>query len=239
VDVVKLICFVKRNRALGAEEFHRRWREDHARRILDTPAAVKNVVRYEQNHRAVKDYERGGPELDGVAVQWFASMHDFVAMISDPEYQANVGPDEQELLDLDGLIVLFTDEEEVILDNRARQTRPATKLACLVKRKPGMSVDDFHRRWREVHGPLNRDIPSVARYFLRYEQNHRARKDYERAGGPDFDGAAIEWFPSARDFFAMTDEPAYHEIVAPDERNFLDVDGLVWILTDEEEVVIG
>jgi len=236
--VVKLICFVKRNPALGVEEFHRRWREDHARRILDTPAAVDNLVRYEQNHRALKDYERGGPELDGVALQWFTSMRDFMTMISDPEYRTKVVPDEHDLLDFGGLLVLFTDEEEGILDDRARQTRPATKLACLVRRKPGMSIDDFHRHWRDVHGPLNRDTPSVARHFLRYEQNHRALKDYDREGGPDFDGAAIEWFPSARDFFAMTTEPAYHEIVAPDERNFLDVDGLVWILTDQEEVVL-
>lgn len=112
--MVKLICFVKRNPALSIDEFHRHWREDHARKILANPAARRYLVRYEQNHRLGRDYERGG-DFDGVAIQWFRSARDFFAMISDPGYQAEVGPDERELLDLDGTIFLLTDAEETML----------------------------------------------------------------------------------------------------------------------------
>jgi len=107
-----------------------------------------------------------------------------------------------------------------------------------VKRRPGMTIDDFHRHWRTVHSPLNCDTPSIAQYFVRYERNHRARADYDR-GGSDFDGAAVEWYPSVQSFYDMIGEPAYRELIAPDEDRFLDRDSLVWLLTEREETIIG
>ena len=112
--VIKLICVVKRNPSLSIEEFHDHWRGRHARLISETPGVADRIVRYEQNHRAAADYKRGG-DFDGVAIQWFDSMDDFAAMVGDPEYQAHVAPDERELLDLDGLVWILTDEEEVVI----------------------------------------------------------------------------------------------------------------------------
>ena len=34
-------------------------------------------------------------------------------------------------------------------------------------------------------------------------------------------------------------EPAYRELIAPDEDRFLDRDSLVWLLTEREETIIG
>jgi hypothetical protein len=85
----------------------------------------------------------------------------------------------------------------------------------MVKRRPGMAIDDFHHHWRTVHSPLNCETPSIARYFVRYERNHRAKADYARPGASDFDGAAVEWYPSVRAFYDMIGEPAYGELIAP------------------------
>jgi len=234
--VLKLICFVKRNPSLSVDEFHARWRRDHAQKILDSPAAVDNVVRYEQNHRTADDYARGD-DFDGVAIQWYPSMRNFAAMIGDEQYQATVGVDEQEMLDLDCMLFIFTEPEEVVIAG-PEQRGGSTKLVCGVKRRPGMTIDDFHRHWREVHSPLNCNTPSIAQYFVRYERNHRARRDYER-GDPDLDGAAVEWYPSTTAFYDMIREPAYREVIFPDEERFLDRDGLVWLLTENEETIIG
>jgi uncharacterized protein (TIGR02118 family) len=235
--VLKLICFVKRNPSLSVDDFHAHWRGPHAQLILDSPAAVENVVRYEQNHRAVDDYARGG-DYDGVAIQWYPSMRNFAAMIGDPQYQASVGVDEQELLDVERLVFIFTEPEEVVIPGPEPRDGPMTKLICMVKRRPGMTSDDFHRHWRQVHSPLNCDTPSIARYFVRYERNHRARRDYERED-PDFDGAAVEWYPSVQAFYDMISEPEYRDVIAPDEQRFLDRDHLEWLLTDKEETIIG
>ena len=236
--MIKLICFVKRNPSLSVDEFHDHWRGQHARLISETPGVADRIVRYEQNHRAAADYERGG-DFDGVAIQWFESMDDFVAMVTDPEYQARVAPDEDVLLDRDGLAWILTDEEEVVIPGPERRDDPVIKLICMVKRRPGMEIDDFHRHWRTVHSPLNCDTPSIAKYFVRYERNHRNRHDYDREGASDFDGTAVEWYPSVQSFYEMIGEPAYRELIAPDEDRFLDRDHLEWLLTEKEETIIG
>jgi hypothetical protein len=236
--VIKLICFVKRNPSLSIEEFHDHWRGRHARLIRDTPGVADRIVRYEQNHRCAEDYERGG-DFDGVAIQWFDSMDDFVAMVADPEYQARVAPDERALLDLDGIVWILTGREEVVIPGPEERNAPVIKLVCMVKRLTGMSIDDFHRHWRTVHSPLNCDTPSIARYFVRYERNHRTPADYDRPGAAGFDGAAVEWYPSIQAFYDMIGEPAYREVIYPDEERFLDREHLLWLLTEKEETIIG
>ncbi|MBS1838502.1 MAG: EthD domain-containing protein, partial [Actinobacteria bacterium] len=52
------------------------------------------------------------------------------------------------------------------------------------------------------------------------------------------DGVAVQWFRSIDDFAAFVAEPAYSELVAPDERRFLDVDSIEFLVTDEPDVVI-
>ena len=121
--MIKLICVVKRNPSLSVEEFHDHWRGRHARLISETPGVADRIVRYEQNHRSTEDYKRGG-DFDGVAIQWFDSMDDFVAMVVDPEYQAHVAPDERELLDLDGLVWILTEEEEVVIPGPEERDEP-------------------------------------------------------------------------------------------------------------------
>jgi uncharacterized protein (TIGR02118 family) len=110
------------------------------------------------------------------------------------------------------------------------------KLVCFLRRREDLSVEDFHRHWREVHGPLVANNPATRRYVVRYEQNHRAMKDYERPGGPDFDGVAIQWFESFRDFIAAITAPEWAEITV-DEGNFLDREAITFVMTEAEEVV--
>lgn len=111
------------------------------------------------------------------------------------------------------------------------------KLMCFVHRLPGMTPDAFHEHWRERHGPLIRSNAAAARYLVRYEQNHRVGKDYDRPGSPDFDGVAVQWFRSYRDFIAMITDPDWAEITE-DEGRFLDRDATVFVMTENEEVVV-
>jgi uncharacterized protein (TIGR02118 family) len=110
------------------------------------------------------------------------------------------------------------------------------KLVCLIKRKPGLSPEEFHRYWREEHGPLV--VRASGQFLLRYEQNHRPLSDYGKGDDDNFDGAAIEWFESADDFWAMVKDPSYLAELYPDEDRFLDRDSMVWLLTQEPDVFI-
>ena len=112
--MLQLTVLVKRHPDLSVVEFHERWRA-HGRMIAAEPAFRGVIRRYEQHHRAVRDY-RNGDTYDGVAIQHFDDMGGFVAFLEDPAYAAKVRPDEQTLLDMAGLVVLFTEMPEVFIE---------------------------------------------------------------------------------------------------------------------------
>ena len=110
------------------------------------------------------------------------------------------------------------------------------KMICLLRRKEGMTPEDFHRYWREQHGPLVMSTKSAS-WVRRYEQNHRPlsayRGDDDRRG---WDGVTIQWFDSMDDFYASIGEDDY-ALIDADTRRFLDVDALELIFTEEGEDV--
>jgi hypothetical protein len=109
------------------------------------------------------------------------------------------------------------------------------KLTVLVKRNPALSVDEFHAEWR-AHGRMIADEPAFRQTIRRYEQHHRVPADY-RSGG-DFDGMAVQWFDSYRDFISLVQSPEYAAKMQPDEARILDPDGIVVLFTEEAEVFI-
>jgi hypothetical protein len=111
--VIKLTVLVKRNPDLSVEDFHAEWRA-HGRMIADEPVFHRFIRRYEQHHRVPADY-RNGDQHDGMAVQWFDAYSDFVALLQTPEYAAKMQPDETRILDLSGMVILFTEEAEVFI----------------------------------------------------------------------------------------------------------------------------
>ena len=233
--MIKRIAFVCRNPSLTADEFHARWRGPHAELFAKNPAVRDHVLRYEQNHRKPRDYERTDTPYDGAIIQWYESMDAMRAMRSDARYD-EVTADTVTLVDTSRTLEVFTAEEQVVIAGPDERPESLTKLVCGVRKKPGMDRDAFHKYWWEVHGPLNRDTPAVRTYFIRYEQNHRLPEDYERTD-VTLEGVTCEWFPSTRSFFAMATDPDSRDVIRADEDNFLDSDNLTWLLCDAEEVI--
>ena len=63
-------------------------------------------------------------------------------------------------------------------------------LTALLHRNPALTHDEFLHHWHEVHGPLIRDTPSLARHIVRYEQYDGVD---DRGVGGGFDGVALQW----------------------------------------------
>ncbi len=112
------------------------------------------------------------------------------------------------------------------------------KLVCFFRRKPGLSREDFHRHWRDAHGPLIAGTPELARHIVRYEQNHRLPEDYAREDACDFDGATCQWLESMDSFSAFVREPKYRELIAPDEGRFIDRASITLLFTEDDDVKI-
>ena len=109
-------------------------------------------------------------------------------------------------------------------------------LTCLVRRKAGMSPEEFHRYWLERHGPLVASTRSGS-YVVRYEQHHRALEDYGDEDDGGFDGVTVQWFASRADYEAHVAAPDFGDVWA-DIEQFLDVDRLTYVLTDTTEVIV-
>jgi hypothetical protein len=80
-------------------------------------------------------------------------------------------------------------------------------LVALLPRKPGMSKEDFHRHWRERHGPLV--VEALGKHLQRYESEDA--------------------------FMAFLNDPAYGEKIASDEQEFMDVGRVVWFIAQPPE----
>jgi hypothetical protein len=124
------------------------------------------------------------------------------------------------------------------------------RLTAMLRRNPALSAAEFHRLWRDVHADVIRTTPGVGERVARYEQHPRlgaggaggdggAGVGRDRWTGSDgFDGVTVQWYRGLDDFEAMLRAPAYQEVVAPDERRLLDLDGSVYLLTEEPRIII-
>ncbi len=112
------------------------------------------------------------------------------------------------------------------------------ELFAFIRRRDGLSVEGFRDHWHDVHGPLIRDTPELARHIVGYTQHPRHRED-ALSGSEGVDGVAVQRFNSIDDFLDFISEPAYAELIAPDERRFIDTASIEFVITDEPTVVIG
>lgn len=111
------------------------------------------------------------------------------------------------------------------------------QLFAFLTRRSGTTHEEFLEHWLGGHGPLIANTPELARHIRRYEQ-HPRHAEGPMSGTEHCDGVTVQHFDSPDDLWAFTAEPAYAELIAPDEAKLLDRQRLVWVITDEPTVVI-
>jgi uncharacterized protein (TIGR02118 family) len=109
------------------------------------------------------------------------------------------------------------------------------KVSVLLKRRPGMSAAEFHRYWKDVHGPLLLGTPELMHHVRRYVQCHSIAESFSGTPGAasPFDGIAELWGDSVDDVRRGLAEPRYLERIRPDEEKFLDLPNCVFMVTEE------
>ena len=109
-------------------------------------------------------------------------------------------------------------------------------LYAFLVRRADLTHEQFVDHWRNHHGPLIRDTPSLAKYLVRYEQH--ARIPGRRGGSPEYDGVAVQVFESWDEFLAMLAEPEA-QLMSDDEANFLDHAELKVLFSEDVVTVVG
>lgn len=73
------------------------------------------------------------------------------------------------------------------------------KLIAFLKRKPGISMEEFKRRWVVEHTKLSTQIPNVRGYRINIaidQQPGGAQSPFDQKGELIYDGTAELWFDS-------------------------------------------
>ncbi|MFC1822261.1 EthD family reductase [Thermodesulfobacteriota bacterium] len=107
------------------------------------------------------------------------------------------------------------------------------KLLAFLKRKDGITFEEFSNYWKDNHGPLVKKLLPEAK---RYVQNH-ARKGSEKGEQP-FDGVAELWFESDEAWKKTAAAFGGEEgkTIQKDELNFLDQSKSVFFVTEEKVI---
>lgn len=119
------------------------------------------------------------------------------------------------------------------------------KLTFAVRRRAEVDPTEFHRYWREQHGPLVRSLqPALG--IRRYVQTHRVETAFNdalrasRGALEPFDGAAELWWDDLDALVAATSTPegsAAGRTLLEDEATFIDLARSTLWLGEEVEII--
>jgi uncharacterized protein (TIGR02118 family) len=107
------------------------------------------------------------------------------------------------------------------------------KLFVFVKRKPGLTAEEFGRGWYEEHAPLTLAAPGFRRHVRRYVQNHAIPE----AAVPGltlsgFDGVAELWFDGVDHLRATLADPEAEQVEVRAQR-FADTQSAIRVMAEE------
>lgn len=116
------------------------------------------------------------------------------------------------------------------------------KIVCLVKKKNGLTSEQFKDYYENKHAPLAlKLLPFFSSYYRNYvikDTDYKpAHLDEVRPPAPDFDVITEISFASRELYegmLAALKDPIVGKIIADDERNFLDRKAVVMFFVDEK-----
>lgn len=110
------------------------------------------------------------------------------------------------------------------------------KMIITIKRRAGMTHEEFVHYQREIHRPLLMSISEARQYIRRFVVSYPiSAPDYS---GPDYDSVVEGWFDSIEDMNALYFSENFINKVVPDHKNFMDLSAYGRIVA-EEDVVVG
>ncbi|KAI5892746.1 uncharacterized protein SCHCODRAFT_02701622 [Schizophyllum commune H4-8] len=116
-------------------------------------------------------------------------------------------------------------------DSKPTLRKDRVRLIYLLKRRKGMTHEEFSDYWLNVHSKIFTGSRVAHQYTVRYDQMHlspSAMKAWsEKYGFPaaTYDGVVLLEADSFEDLQQVFDSPEYKALMQPDEHNFIDHEG--------------
>jgi uncharacterized protein (TIGR02118 family) len=115
--MLKLAILVKRNDALTPEQFRHHLAVRHAGLVKACPASSRYIRGYVQSFVRAEEHtahDGTATSYDALVELWFDNQTEMERFYADPEYVANVQPDEPNFADIAGCAFMITEENRVL-----------------------------------------------------------------------------------------------------------------------------
>jgi uncharacterized protein (TIGR02118 family) len=100
------------------------------------------------------------------------------------------------------------------------------KQMFLIKRKEGISHDDFRKYYLEHHAPIVKEaFPEIIKYVINFI--HQGKR------GSVYDAITEIYWPDFETLKRLNDSDTYQKKIAPDEKNFISKAGAMIFLAEE------
>jgi uncharacterized protein (TIGR02118 family) len=184
-------------------EFRKYWLENHAKVVLSTD--LPGLVGYRQNHvldseqRGI-EYARGPLQFDGFSQLWFADDAVIPAGFANDRLVA----DENHFM---GTLHIVTAQSNTVVPP-PQDEGTGIKRMSLLKRLPGMSVEEFRHEWFVRHAELVPTMPGVRGY----RQNLIVRRELVKGQECAYEDLPIDgivelWFDNTESLDAAFSSP--------------------------------
>ena len=233
--MIKIVELLVRKPGMTRAEFSDYWLNVHGPLAMSIPEIRRHNVKYVQSHTLGEwhPFLAGEESLfDGAAEIWLDSMEAAMALFSEPKFEEVVFPDEEKFLDRDKTEILVL-TEHLVYQRPGAPIHGGVKLFEVPVRREGMTRNECHRYWYDVHGPMVLDTPSMVANMRRYVQSHTVDDDaFSMIGPMRYDGLAELWFDTADDLTACFGDE-YLATVHLDEPNFVNFEKATAFMTTE------
>jgi uncharacterized protein (TIGR02118 family) len=111
------------------------------------------------------------------------------------------------------------------------------KFTAFMRRRPGLTHEQFVAHHREVHAPLFAGLPATRKYVRRYVQSHPIAGHLPGFPASTFDGITEMWFDDLAGFHGLFRDLEYITTIRADEERFVDTGNSEMLLTVETPVI--
>jgi uncharacterized protein (TIGR02118 family) len=225
--MIHKLSFLRAKDGLGQPAFTAYWRDVHAERFIRPLPGLRG---YRTNVGLSFGTELEEPVFHGVAESWLDDAEADIALVRSSEYLDGVRQDELNFLTWWATLNLNTHDHEVIAPPTG--TWLGLRVFGLMKRRPGMLLDEFRQYSREVHAPKVVQLPGVSAYVQAVVDDGH----YAVAEAP-IDAVSMLWFEDVEGVRAAMESAEFADLVIPDYKQFIDLRYFRTLVTDSQWLI--
>jgi uncharacterized protein (TIGR02118 family) len=221
--------FVHARPGMSEQELFSYWKDVHAERY---GKKIPQVRGYLINSHVPFGSDETADLFQGTAEVWIEHVEDALAFAQSKEYLEGSRVDEPNFLAWWQMVVLDTTDHEILAAPPRDVAWPGVKMIVVVKRKPGLSLEELRRYSVEAHGPKVAMLPGLRGYV----QCHVNDAHYALGESP-LDSVSLLWFESTDAIVAAMQSAVFRDEIEPDMARFVDPRYFRYLVTEEYWVV--